>query len=73
MQKLAKTIATDLDREGRSAVYLSEMARVWPDRKTREKEMTEFAQRHHWRLRYYKDDFVAIFDKAPSAKISGRN
>jgi hypothetical protein len=38
MQKLAKTIATDLDREGRSAVYLSEMARVWPDRKTREKK-----------------------------------
>jgi hypothetical protein len=41
------------------------MARVWPDRKTREKKMTQFAHRHHWRLRFYKDDFVAIFDKEP--------
>jgi len=73
MQKLARIIATDLDKNGHSAVYLSEMARVWPDSKTRQKRMTQFAQNHHWRLRYYKHDFVAIFDKEPPTKIAGRN
>lgn len=72
MQKLAKTIATDLDKNGHSAVYLSEMARVWPDSKTRQEEMTQFAQSHRWRLRYYKHGFVAIFDKAPPVTTSGR-
>jgi hypothetical protein len=73
MQKLARIIATDLDRNGHSAIYLSEMARVWPDTKTREKKMVQFAESHHWRLRYYKHGFVAIFDKAPPPTTSGRN
>jgi len=71
MKKLARIIATDLNKNGHSAVYLSEMARVWPDTKTRLKEIVQFAESHHWRLRYYKHGFVAIFDKAPTT-ISSR-
>jgi hypothetical protein len=47
-------------------IYQPELVRVWPKAgKDREKSIMEFAQRHHWRLRFYKDGLCAIFDKEP--------
>jgi signal transduction histidine kinase len=68
MQQLASNIAKELETAEHCAIYLSEMARVWPDAKTREQEIRAFAERRHLRLRYYRDGFVAIFDKAPQSK-----
>jgi hypothetical protein len=68
MQRLASNIVKELETAEHYAVYLSEMARIWPDPKTREQEMRAFGQRRHLRLRYYRDGFVAIFDKAPPSK-----
>jgi hypothetical protein len=66
MQKLAMTIAKELRKEPHCAVYQPELVRVWPkDGGKREKAIMEFAQRHGWRLRFYKDGFCAIFDKWP--------
>jgi hypothetical protein len=42
------------------------LSRVWPPNGTsREAEITYFAEQHGWRLRFYKEGFCAIFDKAP--------
>ena len=71
MQTLADTIARELKRGDHFAVYQPELARVWPQRESREKEIIQFAQRHGWRLRFYKDDLVAIFDKDPATQRDG--
>ena len=50
-----------------SAIYELELSRVWPKNiRTREEQVKAFAKEHGWRLRHYKDGFVAIFDKEPS-------
>jgi hypothetical protein len=68
MHILAARIETDIVTQGFSAVYDSELCRVWPmNGCKREKKIILFAEEHGWRLRNYKDGFVAIFDKDPSA------
>ena len=65
MKILASRIAKELKKAKHCAVYEPELTRVWPDNgKTREAKVASFAKRHGWRLRYYKDGFCAIFDKA---------
>jgi hypothetical protein len=51
------------------AVYEPELNRVWPrNGKRREAQITLYAEQHGWRLRYYKDGFVAIFDKGEGSE-----
>lgn len=67
MQILANRIAKELTSGTHCAVYEPELSRVWPSNgKTREAKIAAFAQQNGWRLRFYKEGFCAIFDKAPS-------
>jgi hypothetical protein len=67
MQILASQIAQELKKAKHCAVYAHELTRVWPRNGiTREGKVALFAQQNSWRLRFYKDGFCAIFDKAPS-------
>jgi hypothetical protein len=67
MQILASQIAQELKKTKHCAVYEHELTRVWSrNGETREAKVALFAQQNGWRLRFYKDGFCAIFDKAPS-------
>ena len=67
MKILASHIAKELRKAKHCAVYEPELTRVWPvNGKNRETQIEMFAETHGWRLRFYKDGFCAIFDKAPS-------
>jgi hypothetical protein len=67
MQILASQIARELEKAKHCAVYEPELTRVWPvNGKTREAKVAAFARKNGWRLRFYKDGFCAIFDKAQS-------
>ena len=67
MKILASRIAKELKKANHCAVYEPELTRVWPDNgDTRQAKVASFAKHHGWRLRFYKDGFCAIFDKAPS-------
>ena len=67
MRKLVRTITAELETADHCAVYQSELVRVWPTNgDQRRKAIMQFAQQHHWRLRFYKDGFMAIFDKEPA-------
>ena len=67
MKILASQIAKELKKAKHCAIYESELTRVWPiNGKSREADLALFAQKNGWRLRFYKDGFCAIFDKAPS-------
>jgi len=67
MRILASQIAKELKSANHCAVYEPEITRVWPHNgNKREVRIALFAEDHGWRLRYYKDGFCAIFDKAPS-------
>jgi len=66
MQILATRIAKELESAKHCAVYEPELMRVWPDGRTREVQISSFAKKHGWRLRYYGHGFCAIFDKEPS-------
>ena len=67
MKILARQIAKELVKAKHCAVYEPELTRVWPiNGKNREAEVARFAEQHGWRLRFYKEGFCAIFDKAPS-------
>ncbi|HEX4696981.1 MAG TPA: hypothetical protein VH254_04865 [Candidatus Udaeobacter sp.] len=70
MQRLVRHIKQELRTAKHCAVYNEELYRVWPQNgKQRETEIARFASDHGWRLRYYRDGFCAIFDKAaPSAQ-----
>ena len=64
MHILAGQIARDIKQQGLSAVYEPELSRVWPEGGIkRERQIESFAKKHGWRLRHYKDGFVAVFDK----------
>lgn len=63
---LAAQVAEEIAARGLSAVYEPELSRVWPeDGRKRERQVEAFAKEHGWRLRYYKDGFIAIFDEQP--------
>jgi hypothetical protein len=67
MRILASEIAKELKSANHYAVYEPEITRVWPHNgNNREAKIALFAEAHGWRLRYYKEGFCAIFDKAPS-------
>ena len=67
MKILASRIAKELRKANHCAVYEPELTRVWPDNgDTRQVKVASFAKQHGWRLRFYKEGFCAIFDKAPS-------
>jgi hypothetical protein len=69
MKVLASRIAKELRKAEHYAVYEPELTRVWPDDgRTREAKIALFAEQHGWRLRFYKDGFCAIFDKARSRR-----
>jgi hypothetical protein len=68
MQVLATQIANELKTERHCAVYEPDLTRVWPaNGGSREAKVALFARQNGWRLRFYKEGFCAIFDKAPSA------
>jgi hypothetical protein len=68
MKILASQIAKELKQAKHCAVYEPELTRVWPlDGNMHEANVALFAKRNGWRLRFYKEGFCAIFDKAPSA------
>jgi len=66
MKILATLIEKELKNAKHYAVYEPELARVWPDGKSREAQVASFAKKHGWRLRHYSHGFCAIFDKEPS-------
>lgn len=67
MKILASHIAKELKKAKHCAVYEPELTRVWPVSGTsRETKVALFAQENGWRLRFYKEGFCAIFDKAPT-------
>lgn len=67
MKILASRIAKELKKANHCAVYEPDLTRVWPaNGGTREPKVASFAKQNGWRLRYYKEGFCAIFDKAPS-------
>jgi hypothetical protein len=67
MKILASQIAKELEKAEHCAVYEPELTRFWPiNGKNREAQVAMFAEQHGWRLRFYKEGFCAIFDKAPS-------
>jgi len=66
---LARRIAKELETANQCGVYEPELSRVWPhNAEGREARIRLFAKEHGFRLRYYKDGFCAIFDKAPSRR-----
>ena len=65
MKILASQIAKELKNANHCAIYEPELTRVWPSNgMVREAKVALFAEQHGWRLRFYKDGFCAIFDKA---------
>ena len=69
MHTLAAQVAGEIAARGLSAVYEPELSRVWPkDGRAREQQVEAFAKEHGWRLRYYKDGFIAIFDEQPGER-----
>ena len=68
MKRLASRIARELKKAKHCAVYDRDLARVWPPHGgAPEAKVARFAKQNGWRLRFYKEGFCAIFDKAPSA------
>jgi hypothetical protein len=66
MKILVSRIAKELKKAKHCGIYEPELSRVWPPNgRSREAEITYFAEQHGWRLRFYKEGFCAIFDKAP--------
>jgi hypothetical protein len=66
MKILARQIAKALEKSKQCGIYEPELSRAWPaNGELREPKIAAFAERHGWRLRYYKDGFCAIFDKNP--------
>jgi hypothetical protein len=65
MHRLAAQIAREIETRGVSAIYEPELSLVWPNGDRRKAQVAIFAKQHGWRLRHYKDGFVAIFDKEP--------
>ena len=81
MERLAKRIASDLAKEQISAIYNSELARLWPasmDVKERERRIRQFAKRHGFVVDVYRVGLCAIFQtgnrkkskRLPSAYLS---
>lgn len=67
MKILASHITKELKKAKHCAIYEPELTRVWPVSGTsREAQVALFARENGWRLRFYKEGFCAIFDKAPS-------
>ena len=67
MKILASRIAKELKGAKHYGLYEPELSRVWPFQgRNREADLASFAKLHGWRLRFFKDGFCAIFDKAPS-------
>ena len=68
MKALARQIAKELGKSQHCAIYEPELTRVWPrNGKRREAQVLLFAEQNGWRVRFYKDGFCAIFDKARSS------
>ena len=68
MQKLARYIAKELKARPQCGVYQGELKRVWPKGEERERAVRDFALKNGWRVRFYKEGLVAIFDKAPPSE-----
>jgi hypothetical protein len=68
MKILASRITKELKKAKHYAVYDPELTRIWPCNGTaHDAEVAFFAKQHGWRLRFYKEGFCAIFDRAPPA------
>jgi len=66
MTVLASRILEELKTANHCAVYETELERFWPlSANGREEKITRFAQKHGFRLRFYKPGLCAIFDKEP--------
>jgi hypothetical protein len=63
---LAAQIHRELERGERYVIYEFELSHIWPlNEKDREAKVTQFAQEHGLRLRFYREGWCAVFDKAP--------
>jgi hypothetical protein len=71
MMTLAAQIHRELERGERYIICEFELSRIWPlNEKDREAKITQFAQEHGLRLRFYRIGWCAIFDK-PTVKLHG--
>jgi hypothetical protein len=67
MQRLVSEIEKELEQRPHCAIYEPELSRIWPESGAKRKEaIKHFAEEHRWRIRYYKDGFLVIFDKPDS-------
>jgi hypothetical protein len=69
MRVLASRILEELKTANHCAVYEAELERFWPlSANGREEKITRFAQKHGFRLRFYKTGLCAIFDTEPATQ-----
>jgi len=71
MKRLARQIASDLKRSKISAIYNSDLARVFPKTmplKQREENIRRFAHEHGLDVDIFEVGLCAIFEKAPRKK-----
>jgi len=69
MKRLAARVTRELKVANHSAVYKTELERFWPENgKKRERAVRKWAERHQWRVRFYKDSFCVIIDRDPNRK-----
>ena len=66
MKVLASRIVEELKTADHCAVYEPELEHFWPAAGNgREHNISKFAEKHGFRLRFYKRGLCAIFDKEP--------
>jgi hypothetical protein len=71
MKKLAQRIAQDLQSGQISAIYNSELARLWPPSLTeteRQKRIRRFAKSHGFNVTFYNVGLCAVFEAGTPKK-----
>ena len=74
MKNLARRIANDLRKSNVSAIYDSELARVFPKTmppKKRQRSIEQFASEHGLQVEIFDVGLCAIFEKRASRKKRG--
>ena len=73
MKVLAHRIVEELRKADHCAIYEAELEKFWPLTANRETKLTDFAQVHGFRLRFYKPGLCAIFDGNPDRSKNGQD
>jgi hypothetical protein len=64
--RVRRQLQLEANKLGHCAVYEKELQRVWPlDDENRKAKIEQFAEKHGFRLAYYRHGFCAIFEELP--------